>query len=281
MQSTTLARAIDVMTSNPGLFCQGIWARLRSLQSLPVRNNQIMVNGVCVPYHSEFDSYYHKLYFGSRDVAIRSIMRKYLHRGATFIDVGANIGRLSAIALGLVGHDGQVHSFEPVPRYYKLLEELAIANPEHNFFGNHCAAGDQAGRATIDVSRTNIGMNSLVPDFLTPDDQSDSVEVKIIKLDDYLEEKKLQQIALIKIDTEGYEFPVLKGLRRFFTETTQRPAIICEIGLDAYPKLNLSLESFYEYMAGFGYHSYSMINRKQRVELRKMSESTDVLFLSD
>lgn len=280
MQLKTMHRAMNVISANPALFIQGTWARLRSLQSLPIKNNRICVNGVQVPYHSEYGSYYHKLYYGSRDVAIRAVMRKYLQKGDTFIDVGANIGRLSAVGLGLVGQTGQVHSFEPVPHFSKLLEGLAAANPKHHFIVNQCAAGDQEGQATIVLSRTNIGMNTLVPNLLDPDDQGERFEVKVIKLDDYLEEKKLQRIAVIKIDAEGYDFPVLKGLQRFFSETSHRPAIICELGVDAYPRLELSLEDFSDYMASFGYQSYSMINTKQRVDLHEV-KGTDALFLAN
>lgn len=269
------------MTDNPGLFCRGLLARLRSLKPLPIKDNRICVNGIQVDYHQEFGSYYHKLYYGSRDVAIRAVMKKYLHQGDTFIDVGANIGRLSAVALGLVGQIGQVHSFEPTPRYCTLLSELAESNPKHRLVVNQCAAGDEAGRAKIALSRTNIGMNTLVPELLDADDEREQVEVAVVRLDDYLKEHEIEKVDLIKIDTEGYEFFVLKGLQNFFSKTSCRPPIICEIGLDAYPKLGLSLDDFSDYMAGFGYQSYRMINTKQRLELGAMRDGTDVLFLAD
>ena len=39
------------------------------------------------------------------------------------------------------------------------------------------------------------------------------MEVSIISLEEYVNEKKIHKIDLIKIDTEGYEFEVLKGLK--------------------------------------------------------------------
>ncbi len=39
------------------------------------------------------------------------------------------------------------------------------------------------------------------------------IEVSIISLEEYIKEKKIDKIDLIKIDTEGYELEVLKGLK--------------------------------------------------------------------
>ena len=39
------------------------------------------------------------------------------------------------------------------------------------------------------------------------------IEIEIVTLEDYIKDNKFQKIDLIKIDTEGYEFEVLSGLR--------------------------------------------------------------------
>ena len=39
------------------------------------------------------------------------------------------------------------------------------------------------------------------------------IPIKIIKLDDYIEQKKIKKIDILKIDTEGFELNVLKGLK--------------------------------------------------------------------
>ena len=62
------------------------------------------------------------MYYGSYAVPIVETMKRTLRPGDTFLDVGANIGYLSAIAAGLVGVTGQVHCFEPVPDYFRESE---------------------------------------------------------------------------------------------------------------------------------------------------------------
>ena len=40
------------------------------------------------------------------------------------------------------------------------------------------------------------------------------IPIKIISLDEFIETKKIQNIDILKIDTEGYEFNVLKGIKK-------------------------------------------------------------------
>ena len=46
----------------------------------------------------------------------------------------------------------------------------------------------------------------------------ETIKSPVIRLDDYLREREgaIGRVTLIKIDTEGFEFPVLKGLQGFF-----------------------------------------------------------------
>ncbi len=48
----------------------------------------------------------------------------------------------------------------------------------------------------------------------------DNIEIEQIKLSDYIQEKKIYKIDFIKIDTEGYELNVLKGLGNHLKKTT-------------------------------------------------------------
>jgi len=181
-------------------------------------------------------------------------MQRTIRRGDTFIDVGANIGYLTSIGAGLVGPTGQVHSFEPVPEYFKILKKVKELNPSHQIFVNNAALGEKEGEAHIDVtSLHNIGWNTMVPRFMEPSTIKMSYPIKVIRLDDYIADMNLDNISLIKIDVEGFEFPVLKGLRDYLQE--KRPLLIIEVVPEAYPLLGSSMLQLSEYMAEFGYKS--------------------------
>jgi len=104
--------------------------------------------------------------------------------GDVFVDVGANIGYISAIALGLVGQSGVVHSFEPVPDYFMRLKNIPAANRGYRHIVNQCALGERDGSAKIAVTNTsNIGWNTMVPKFMSAETTKEKIEVPVKRLD--------------------------------------------------------------------------------------------------
>lgn len=217
------------------------------------------------------------MYYGAYEPDTVRAMKKLLRKGDAFIDVGASIGYLSAIAMGLVGKTGQVHSFEPVPRHFDRLENLALANKEYNIVVNQCALGEKEGTARIDVSSLSIGTSTMVPGLRRKEAIEETVEVPTHRLDWYIKEKGISSISLIKIDAEGFEFPILRGLSGYFENTDHLPAIICEITLAAYPLLGCTLVQLLKYMEKYRYHAFSLGGAK--IDATKLEECTNVMFL--
>lgn len=220
------------------------------------------------------------MYIGGYELDTVEVMRGILKKGDTFIDVGANIGYLSGIGAGLVGKKGKIHSFEPVPQYFDRLKNLAKMNPDYKIITEQCALGDKPGYATIRMSNEqNIGWNTMV--FLSEkkDKIKQEFKVPVHRLDNYIKEKALNKIALIKIDVEGFEFSVLKGLSEYFEHTDTYPAIICEINPFACSILGYTLTQLTEYMKSYNYNAYSLVNSKIKVDITKIRELADVVFL--
>lgn len=269
--------AAEALWENPRLFCKGILRKTRALRSLPADTDTFTIGDVTVKYHPEYAVWYDFLYYGCGNLAIRNIMESTLRSGDTFIDVGANIGCLSAVALSLVGTAGKVHSFEPAPHYHALLAELAQLNPNHCLVTYPCALGEQNASGSLSLSRDNISNNSLIPQAVgSLDDQT--ITVPIRRLDDILLERGLHNIALIKIDTEGYEPAVLHGLETYFRQTDDRPAILCELNPPAYETQNTSAGELAGWMRRWGYDIFSVLNPGKRLHPDKLDFQGDVLF---
>ena len=83
---------------------------------------------------------------------------------------------------------------------------------------------------------------------------------------------------MIKIDVEGFEFPVLRGLETSFQSTEHRPLIICEIAPKAYPLLNYSLSQLQSYMRKYSYRAFHIQNTNMDVDITKLTQTTDVIF---
>ena len=125
------------------------------------------------------------------------------------VDVGANIGYFSMMALAMGRH---VVAFEPMERNVERL----LASTERNGFSERVtvyqnAVANEAGHAVAiqpTNSATNYGNGHIIGDVRhTGTYGVDYVET--IRLDDAVS----QTIALMKIDVEGMELPVLDGAR--------------------------------------------------------------------
>lgn len=207
------------------------------------------------------------------------VFSKFLKPGDCVIDVGANVGAISALALSYVGSRGKVISFEPVPYYFEFLKLLRDNNKAYDLIVNQCALGEKNYRSNIDISGIgNVGWNTMVPNFMLPEDVKETIEVEVKSLDEYLLQENLYNIDFIKVDTEGYEFKVLKGLQKYFKSNCKKPIIFCEIAPKAYDRLVCSINDFDQYMKTFGYVSY-LLPYFSCVDLSELKETSNVVFV--
>lgn len=216
------------------------------------------VNGVPFRFDFSLDPNIIKMYYGIYETDEVRFIRDHLSSGETFIDIGANIGYLSAVAASIVGSTGVVHSFEPVPEYFDQLSDLAIlaSAKGFNIVANQYAVGEKEGTIQIQVGKSNIGWSTIVPGLMPNSHLKCTIKVPIIRLDDYIASKKVENISLIKIDVEGAEQLVLRGLSSFFLE--HKPIILCEVCVSANELLDSNVRELFSLMKSFGYKAYNL-----------------------
>ncbi|MEO6721265.1 MAG: FkbM family methyltransferase, partial [Ferruginibacter sp.] len=149
------------------------------------------------------------IYFtGTYEAGTLHVFDHLLKTGDIYFDIGSNIGLMAIFAAKKVGRKGQVHSFEPEPDTFKILEHNCRINSLNNMVLNNIAMGSVEEDAVIypnlDINR---GAASLVKQ-----DGSTGKKVTISTLDKYLANTMInKKIKLLKIDIEGYELEMLKG----------------------------------------------------------------------
>ena len=215
------------------------------------------------------------MYTGSYEMYTYLALKKYLKKGDTFIDVGANIGYISTLGLGIVKEQGEVHAFEPIKRYFSLLQTIADQNKGHQFHINNAAISKEEGTAEIAVnSSDNIGNNSMVMDSI----ENKEVEtIQTINLTNYLNLKNLSP-SLIKIDTEGYELQVLYSLAEFLIKSEKKPVILCEVTPDLYNMQGKSVQDLQKFLDQVGYEAYNIQNFSQKITVSGVNERVDLIF---
>ena len=201
------------------------------------------------------------MYFGIFEKDLLAYMRALLRPGDTFIDVGANIGYLSAYALELVGPKGAVHSFEPVTAYGDALAKAVRSAGVVNVRVVSQALGDREGTVPIKISgKENIGWNTIVPGLMKERAGIQTLEVPVTTLARYLDDQDITNVRLIKIDVEGAELLVLRGLVPWLAEGRQ-PYIVTELCPEACTLLGSSPGEIFALMAQYGYRAYSFCHQ--------------------
>jgi len=154
--------------------------------------------------------------YGCYEPETVDFIQKFIKPGMTVLDIGANVGYYSLLASRLVGSAGSVHSFEPHPLMYRVLNHNLRRNRCWNVVANNSAISNEKGEAQLFLSTpSNFGSTSLTPAW---NYSGQPVSVQRITLDSYVRSKAVRQIDLIKIDVEGAEIQALQGATAALSE---------------------------------------------------------------
>jgi FkbM family methyltransferase len=147
-----------------------------------------------------------------------------LRTGSIFVDVGANIGSFTIPAAQKVGINGCVIAVEPSPRIFPYLQRNVALNKVPNVRLVRRAASDRDGECAsfYEAPVEKFGMGSLAPRF-----QVNPVPILCQTLDTILEEQRVKQVTVIKIDVEGFEAAVLQGAEKVLTSDST-PVVVFE-----------------------------------------------------
>ena len=149
-------------------------------------------------------------HYGTYEEVEAKIMEEKIKTGNIVVDIGANIGLHTLNMARIVGNTGQVFAFEPDPSNFKILEKNVKINNYQNIILEQRAVGDKHERTTLYQS-DHPGMHRIFPQTKQAKGQ---VKVELISLDKYFIDSNLaDRINFIKIDVEGMEFGVLKGMK--------------------------------------------------------------------
>jgi FkbM family methyltransferase len=140
--------------------------------------------------------------------------------GSVFLDVGANIGAFSVPAARKVGAAGKVLAIEASPKIFPYLTRNVELNKLSNVRCFNVAASNEEGQLPFyEAPLDHFGMGSMGAQF-----HAQPVTIRARTLDQILKEEKIEHVALIKIDVEGFEAKVLQGSRALLK--CSRPPII-------------------------------------------------------
>ena len=139
---------------------------------------------------------------------IQVFITKVLERGDVFIDIGAHVGLYTVLAGIKVGSSGLVVAVEPNPINALILRFNVKLNKLSNVHIVQKALGDKEGSIELYFEPNRTAFSTLLQ---KPRNRKHIVMVQMTTLDKIAETYGIHKIKVIKIDTEGYDFYVLKG----------------------------------------------------------------------
>ena len=163
------------------------------------------------------------IYVGLHEFNDMGFLLHFLRPGDVFFDVGSNVGSFTLLASGVC----QVKSFTIVPvssTFVLLNKNIELNSLQDKVTTINAAAGAAAGMITFTASEDTTNHAILNADANT----SSSIEVPLITIDSISNQN---QPALMKIDVEGFETEVLKGMTNTLDQTVLK-AIIIELNGD-------------------------------------------------
>jgi FkbM family methyltransferase len=176
------------------------------------------------------------------------LVKLYLNKDDVFVDVGANTGLFTKMVLDEIGENflSKVVLFEPIPYLFNECKNKFDTNK--NIILNNFALSDKNEMTTILASNQNLGYNKIYKEGMEIHSH-EKYEIQCVTFSDWAFKNKINKVNFVKIDAEGHDVNVIRGMFEWMKQTNQKPYILFEINwykeLEA--ELILDIETIFNY----------------------------------
>ena len=198
---------------------------------------------------------------GTNEPHLQKVIGEYVAAGDTVYDIGANVGYVSLSLSRRVGPQGRVIAFEPIPQNIASFRNNVAINEIANVQLIEYAASDHAGETLIRLAE-NPSTASLV--WHRNNSSATELSIRTVTIDDLVDAGELPRPKFVKIDVEGAEAFVLRGMRR--TLAAARPVLFVECS-------EAGREQAWHLLADMQYRCQSAITRKEIDKLEEYRHS--------
>jgi FkbM family methyltransferase len=237
-------------------------------------------DGTCflMDLRMEYVSYYRGEYEPDHLETLLSL----LPAGGTFIDVGANIGYFAVT----VGHRRRtegchVYAFEPLARNFEyLLENIQRNGLQHVVAAHNIALSDKKRQLTVQLfaETESRPCNAVVlSDWQGYEHLHLRSQVNAISFDEWAAENQLARFDVAKIDVEGHEPQVLRGMLGSLKK--YKPAIYAECNISFFRKQGIEFADVQELLSNIGYVAYQIVDGRLQSLNASVRYAQDVFFL--
>jgi len=186
-----------------------------------------------------------------------SLFSRTIQPGMTVVDVGANLGAYSAVALDRLGGTGKLLAVEPARENFRWLDRNIKRNcgssRRTRIHAVRAALSDRAGTALLHKNPDNKGDNRLYRDGLLQNQE----KVATATLDTLCRKYGIRSIDVLKIDVQGFENQVLEGAKKIL-RASPGCRLFCEFWAEGMRKAGAGPGPFFELLGDLGFQIYQV-----------------------
>ena len=186
-------------------------------------------------------------WLGTYELEKQKFFEKVVKKDDVVYDIGANVGFYTLLASELIGPNGRVFAFEPLPRNIFYLKKHIKLNKLNNIAIIEAAVSDKKGVLNFSEYESNATGRL---------GKEGQLKVSSVVLDDLLKDGKILPPNVLKIDVEGAEAEVLKGAGDILSK--HRP----DIFLSIHDKRDFN--DYFDFFKKLGYNLRSVTDRNMR-----------------
>lgn len=202
--------------------------------------------------------------------------KKFIQKGDTVIDIGANIGDTTVPMALATGQTGLTVAFDPNPFVFKGLEQNARLNAGKQhivpFRNAITVRAEEFFYVSSEASFANGGISptreSRHGKFVFPE------KIKGVNLLDFLKANypdQLDRLSFIKIDAEGYDKEIIKSIRELLK--LYKPTVVAE---SFGPSSRQDKEELFNVLAELGYELYYFDDFRSDAKTIKLNTAADL-----
>lgn len=229
---------------------------IRILEAYPQINLLILNNLIYFKFFLPHDKDY---------LGLKLIFRRYNYLNS-FLDIGANVGA-SSLSFIKMGFYNKIYLFEPNFHLYKNYLKK-IKKKHNNLFIYNCALGSKNKSLTFFlpfIGKTFIHyFSSFNKKYIINSCSNTFPNKKIILKKKIVEVKKFDDLKIndvidfIKLDSEGYDLEIIKGLKK--TINKFKPVLLIEYNVELYLKIVKKLHKYHQFYYDIEKNSLVQIN---------------------
>lgn len=227
-------------------------------QCLPERMETELFPGIHVSVNLKDETHMATFWHGRRfEQPTGHVLEHWCREGGgPFFDIGSNYGFYTAWMLSAFP-DLEVHSFEPNPMTFAILDGIRTRNQIERLHTVPCGLGDVEAMLDLHPGGADLGQSTFAAQ--TDANRPPVARVRVMTFDQYCTEAGLvlpqKPSWVAKIDVEGFDLKAVRGMKRAL-EARAFIGVTLEIDAGNLARCGDKPEDLHQQLAAFGYEPW-------------------------